>query len=255
MKSPVNTNATKDRDTSQRLYIKGDLEDGQPITLTGDNAHYLKNVLRMKTGELLRLFNGKDGEWRGTLASQSRRDVFVEVGQRLRYQGTDVPLTLCCAPIKKTHFDNMIEKATELGVTTIQPILTSRTQIREVNVERCSLIAKEAAEQSERLSLPTIHAPLPLDKFLTGRNATIALMVCAEWGDALSAPDTFKHMPKSAQILTGPEGGFTDGEFTLLRNQSNVNFIRLGPRILRADTAAIAALTLWQALCGDWHNG
>lgn len=239
-----------------RLFIEAVLGPGQAVKVSSDQAHYLQNVMRMKAGDELRIFNGRDGEWLASIDAVSRRAVEITAGKQLRPQKPSPDLWLCCAPIKKAHFDYMIEKATELGAAVIQPILTSRTQVREVNIERCRAMAIEAAEQSERLDIPDIRKPVPLAELAASWPEDRTLIVCAEWGEALSAKEAFA-LPRvrefsRAAILTGPEGGLSAEELEALRKPHAV-FIRLGPRILRADTAAIAALTLWQGLCGDWQ--
>jgi 16S rRNA (uracil1498-N3)-methyltransferase len=213
--------------------------------------------MRLKVGGDVRLFNGQDGEWRCTLTTFSKRGVELEAFEQTRTQAQPPDLWLCAAPIKKAHFEYMIEKATELGVAVIQPILTARTQIREVNVERCHSIAIEAAEQSERLDVPTIRPALTLKQLTTALPPGHQPIICAESGAAEAVGQTFARItsPTKAAIITGPEGGFTDDEFDFLRTIPHALFIRLGPRILRADTAAIAALGCWQALCGDWKTG
>lgn len=253
-----------DRDISQRLFVDAKLGAGAIITLQDDIAHYLIHVLRKKAGDKLRLFNGMDGEWSAEIAAEakvkSKRAVDVAVRCLLRPQDTSAPITLACAPIKKAHFDYMIEKATELGVAVIQPVLTARTQVREVNIDRLASIMREAAEQSERLTLPIINPPITLSKLVEQHAEHSRMIVCAEWGDALPAADGLRQQNVGQNvghgdvIITGPEGGFTAEELTLLRTAPHSLFIRLGPRILRADTAAIAALTLWQTFCGDWHQ-
>ena len=237
-----------------RLYIEHPLSGGISVTIEPDQAHYLKNVMRLKTSDNLRLFNGRDGEWLGAISAVGKKnDLAVAIHERLKPQTAEPDLWLLCAPIKKAHFDYMIEKATELGVGVIQPLLTHRTQIREVNVERCRSIAIEAAEQSERLSIPNIHKPVSLNELLSNWPGNRTLIVCAEWGDAVPVKDALaKLKPAPVAILTGPEGGLAEEELDQLRKIKNSVFVRLGPRILRADTAAIAALTCWQALCGDW---
>ena len=241
--------------TTHRIFVTTDLVAGQSFAPCKEHAHYLRNVLRLKTGDALRLFNGRDGEYEGRVAALDKRKLDIAVGKQLRAQPTAPDLWLCCAPIKKAHFEYMIEKATELGVSVIQPVLTARTQIREVNTERAHLIATEAAEQSERMEVPGIHAPIALDR-LAALVKNRKLIVCAEVGEAQPAGEAFAalHSGKTppAAILTGPEGGFADDEFTALRQIPGAQFVRLGPRILRADTAAIAALSCWQALAGDW---
>jgi 16S rRNA (uracil1498-N3)-methyltransferase len=242
-----------------RLYIEADLRAGQTVNVTPDQSHYLKNVMRLKAGDALRLFNGREGEWRGEIAASKapKGAVTIAVIEQIKPQTAGPDVWLCCAPIKKAHFDFMIEKATELGASAIQPILTNRTQVREVNAERCRAIAIEAAEQSERSSVPEIRKPVLLKDLAAHWPHDRALIVCAEWGQAMPVRDAFE-IPrlKSATkigIITGPEGGFAADEFDILTHAPNATFIRLGPRILRADTAAIAALGVWQAMRGDWQ--
>ena len=184
---------------------------------------------------------------------QARSLEITAVNQQTKPQTSEPDLWLCCAPIKKTHFDFVIEKATELGVSVIQPVLTARTQVREVNTERARLLAIEAAEQSERLSIPVIQKPVTLKDLAAKWPDDRMLIVCAEWGDASPVQNVFtgKKTAKAA-IVTGPEGGFAADELDLLKKIGDSVFIRLGPRILRADTAAIAAISCWQAICGDW---
>ena len=223
-----------------------------------DQAHHLIHVLRQKSGDALRLFNEKHGEFRGSIGAVTKRTVEIVVHEQLRPQTTEPDLWLCCAPIKKAHFDFMIEKAVELGVSEIQPILTQRTQIREINADRIYKMCREAAEQSDRLSVPAIGLPVSLADLIEVFPKDRALIVCAEWGEAppihtaLTAP-ALRAFTKAA-IVTGPEGGFAAEELEKLRQAPNAVFTRLGPRILRADTAAIAALTCWQAVCGDWKK-
>jgi 16S rRNA (uracil1498-N3)-methyltransferase len=247
---------------TQRLFIKDDLTQGGGVSVDSDQAHYLQHVLRLKAGDTVRLFNGRDGEWRGVLAAAGKRTLTIDIHEPLRQQASEPDLWLCAAPIKKAHFDFMIEKATELGVSAIRPILTQRTQIRAVNTERAQAIAVEAAEQSERLNVPVIEAPLSLPELIAAWPRDRALIVCAEWGEAAAVHHAMQSpalMPahgvaRKAAVLTGPEGGLAADELDALRALPDAHFIRLGPRILRADTAAIAALSVFQAVAGDWVN-
>lgn len=222
-------------------------------------AHHLLHVLRFKTGDVVRVFNGADGEWRCEVVATGKKDIEIAVRELVRPQSPEPDLWLCPAPIKKAHFDYMMEKATELGVSEIQPILTQRTQIREVNGDRIYAICREAAEQSDRLTVPAIGGDaVALKDFVEIVPRDRLMIVCAEHGEAapieqaLRAPAAAKF--KKAAVVTGPEGGFSGEELELLRKAPNACFVRLGPRILRADTAAIAALTCWQALQGDWKT-
>jgi 16S rRNA (uracil1498-N3)-methyltransferase len=237
-----------------RLFVDTGLGGGRTVEPGADQAHYLRHVLRLKIGDTLRLFNGRDGEWKASVAALAKRSLTLALHEQTRAQQAEPDLWLCCAPIKKAHFDYMIEKATELGVAAIQPILTARAQIREVNAERCRAIAIEAAEQSERLTIPEIRKPVTLADLAASWPPARRLIVCAEWGEAAPVGKALPAAASSAAILTGPEGGLAAEELERLRALPQAVFIRLGPRVLRADTAAIAALGCWQALCGDWKE-
>jgi 16S rRNA (uracil1498-N3)-methyltransferase len=243
---------------TQRIFVTQPLATGGKFTACEEHAHYLLNVLRMKTGDVLRVFNGRDGEFRGEVASTGKKTIDITIHEQLRPQQAEPDLWLCCAPIKKAHFDYLLEKATELGVREIQPILTGRTQIREINGDRAYAICREAAEQSDRLDVPAIGLPVSLADLIDVFPKDRAAIVCAEWGEAvdiqtaLAAP-ALKKFNKAA-IITGPEGGFAAEELEMLRKMPNAFFVRLGPRILRADTAAIAALACWQSVQGDWKS-
>lgn len=238
-----------------RLYIDTALGSGQMVEPTSGQTHYLQHVLRLKAGDVVRLFDGRSGEWAANVAGLTKKTVTLAVRERTRQPCVEPDLWLCAAPIKKAHFDYMIEKATELGVAVIQPILTARTQIREVNIERCRAIAIEAAEQAERLTIPEIRKPVMLTELMANWPAARRLIVCAEWGEAAPVGAALPtSVAAETAVLTGPEGGLAAEELENLRALSQAVFIRLGPRILRADTAAIAALACWQALCGDWQT-
>jgi 16S rRNA (uracil1498-N3)-methyltransferase len=241
---------------THRIFVSPKLAAGVTINPCDEHAHHLIHVLRMKAGDALRLFNGRDGEWRGSVAAVAKKSLDITIEEQVRPQATEPDLWLCPAPIKKAHFDFMLEKATELGVSEIQPILTHRTQIRDVNGDRAHILCTEAAQQSDRLSVPAVGRPVDLGNFIEVFPADRALIVCAEWGDATPVRDALttpalRAFAKAA-IVTGPEGGFAAEELDKLRKIKSAFFVRLGPRILRADTAAIAALTCWQALQGDW---
>ncbi|MGB9154128.1 MAG: 16S rRNA (uracil(1498)-N(3))-methyltransferase [Alphaproteobacteria bacterium] len=243
---------------THRIFVTQGLSEGGKFSACEAHAHHLLHVLRMKVGGSLRVFNGRDGEFLGHVTATGKKSIEIAVGEQLRAQKAEPDLWLCCAPIKKTHFDFMMEKATELGVSEIQPILTQRTQIREVNADRVYNICREAAEQSDRLSVPAVGLPVSLADLVDVFPDDRAFIVCAEWGEATSIHDAL-HAPalqkfSKAAIVTGPEGGFAADELETLRKAPNAFFVRLGPRILRADTAAIAALTCWQAVQGDWKT-
>jgi 16S rRNA (uracil1498-N3)-methyltransferase len=241
---------------THRIFVTDKLAQGSVLSGTPDQAHHLLDVLRLKIGDVLRLFNGRDGEYRGEITSVGKKKIEIRVTEQIRPQKVEPDLWLCCAPIKKTHFDFMLEKATELGACEIQPLLTQHTQIREVNANRAYSICREAAEQSDRLSVPAVGSPVFLADLIDVFPKDRALIVCAEWGKAVPIHDVL-HSPElrsfsKAAIVTGPEGGFAAEELELLRSHPHAFFVRLGPRILRADTAALAALTCWQAIQGDW---
>jgi 16S rRNA (uracil1498-N3)-methyltransferase len=233
-----------------RLYVTGELGAGKAVVLSDDQAHYLLHVLRAKAGQRLRLFNGRDGEWLAGIAAAGKRDVSVTVLSRTAPQAEVPDIWLCFAPVKKTPSDYLAQKATELGVARLQPVFTRRTIVTRVNEERLRANAVEAAEQSDRLSVPETPAPVALEKLLASWPKERRLYFCDEGGDAKPLGRVAATGP--AAILTGPEGGFDPGEREMLRGQSFVTPVILGPRILRADTAALAALAVWQSVAGDW---
>lgn len=245
-----------DHHTLPRAFVSAVFTAGVSIELGAEQAHYFINVLRLKPGDGIRIFNADDGEWLASIGMRGKRALEVVVIEQIRHKQAESPLLLCCAPIKKAHFDFMLMKATELGVTAIRPIITARTQAREVNAERCRAIVTEAAEQSERLSVPDILPAVSLDKFTTDFSREFLPIICAEFGESRPVRAALEGLDKtalSAAIITGPEGGFTPEEMAKLHGLPRAVPIRLGPRILRADTAAIAALSCWQAIRGDWN--
>jgi 16S rRNA (uracil1498-N3)-methyltransferase len=241
-----------------RLYVAAPLVAKGAVPLEDDRSHYLLHVLRLQDGDDVRVFNATDGEWHGQLQKVGKHNAVITPQSQTRTQQAEPDVWLCPAPIKKAHFDYMIEKVTELGATAIQPVLTARTQIREVNAERCRSIAIEAAEQCERLSVPDILTAQNLDSFIQAWPADRLPIICAEWGDATPVHEAFAAIKpldtNKIAILTGPEGGFMAEELEALGTLKNALFIRLGSRILRADTAAIAALAVWQATRGGWTH-
>lgn len=251
--------------TDPRLYLEMPLAADAPIALEREDTHYLINVLRRQVGDTVRLFNGRDGEFRARIADASKRSANLELTEKTREQ-TGVPdLELLFAPVKRAKTDLIIEKATELGVRRIRPVTTRRTQSDRVNVERFRVIAKEAAEQTERLDLPEVETLAKLDRLIERWDSERVLIFCDEAGDdgarpwggergrAESAAAQLAGLAgRPAAILIGPEGGFAPEERSVLRALDFTRAVSLGPRILRAETAAIAALTLWQSACGDW---
>ena len=237
-----------------RIYVNHPLEAGSAILLDDGQSRYLLKVMRLSDGAMVRAFNGADGEWRCTLTTQGKKAIITPETQT-RPQETGPDLTLLFAPIRRTRTELIIEKATELGVRTIQPVMTEYTQFNRLRIDRLDLLAFEAAEQTERLDLPSIQEPLAFDKALAGWNAANPLIYCDEAGSA--APfDTHRDelSGRSCGVLIGPEGGFSSKERDQLRSMDCVVPITLGPRILRAETAVVSALTLWQSLVGDWQK-
>lgn len=235
--------------TLPRLYL--DLPLTGEIDLTREQAHYLGTVLRKRVGDRVRLFNGKGGEWAAEVLTADRKTMQLSVMEQLR-ETTPVPdIRLLFAPLRKHRTATVLEKATELGVRIIQPVITARTQYTKLNLERAQSQIIEAAEQTERLDIPELCAPIALDAvFKSGRSVLFA----DEAGDAPMALDALDAMSLPLDILIGPEGGFTEAERDMIRARANVHPVNLGPRILRADTAAISLLTLVQAKIGDWQH-
>lgn len=242
--------------TLPRLYLGADL--GGDITLSREHAHYLGTVLRKGEGDRVRLFDGRTGEWSAVVTSASRKSMTVHIDECLR-PFTPVPdIRLLFAPLRKHRTATLIEKATELGVRTLQPVITARTQFPKLNLDRSRAQIVEAAEQTERLDLPELCAPLALENLLTeggnpaGAEGQRPLLFADEAGDAGEALSVINTLSLPIDILIGPEGGFTPEERAMIRARPDVHPIDLGPRILRADTAGIAVLSLVQSSLGDW---
>ena len=244
-----------DYHTSPRLFIPENLAEKLTILLEPEQSHYLTGVLRLKIDDPVRLFNGKNGEWLAHLGEIKKHSVSLHVEEALKAQKNAPNLWLCCAPIKRAHFDFMVMKATELGAACIQPLLTNRTQVRETNTNRLRAIAIEAAEQSERLDIPEIDEPISLKQLLATWPQGRIPLICAEFGEAEPIESALRKIDPTSPVslITGPEGGFMPEEMEALRQLPSATALRLGPRILRADTAALAALTCWQSICGDWQ--
>ena len=242
-----------------RLFVESALSAGSEAPLSDAQLHYLRHVVRRPDGAPLLLFNGRDGEWRATLEGRGRKAAVALVSERTRDQTAEPDVWLCFAPVKRARIDYIAEKATELGVAVLQPVLTQHTIVERVNVERLRANAVEAAEQTERLSVPDVRAPVDLAGLLGDWPAGRRLLMCDETGGgppiakALSGLDAAARAAPWA-ILIGPEGGFAAAELAALRRIKDVTAVGLGPRILRADTAALAALACWQALVGDWRE-
>jgi 16S rRNA (uracil1498-N3)-methyltransferase len=241
------------------LWSEDDLAPGARLALAREPAHYLLNVMRLAVGDEVSLFNGRDGEWRARLAEAGKRGAVLEVLAQTRAQTTGPNLDLVVALVKRARLETIVEKAAELGAQRVRLVTTERTNADHTNVARLRAIAIEASEQTGRLDAPAISAPEKLERLLAAWPADRSLMFCDEAGDAPPALEGLQAhaagRPMSSwAILIGPEGGFSPQERALIRALPAAVPVSLGPRILRADTAAISALTLWQAALGDFRG-
>ena len=239
-----------------RLFTEGDLMDGAMVDCSRDQAHYLLNVLRMAPGDQVALFNGRDGEWLARIDSAGKKSATLAVVGRLRPQAEEPDLWLVFAPVKRAPLDFLVQKATELGASCMLPAITRRTVVERVKRERMEANAIEAAEQCERLTVPVVAEARPLSRILDDWPAERRILLCAEAGEVTPINDFLGQAEADVPwaVMTGPEGGFDQTELDLLAKLPNVSAVGLGPRILRADTAALAALACWQAALGDWRN-
>src|SRR5436309_460580 len=233
-----------------RLFVSQPLGAGASVDLDAAQANYLGNVLRLSEGAELLLFDGSSGEWLARIAEAAKKRMSLSVARRTREPETIPDVWLAFAPVKRAQTDWLVEKATELGVARLIPVMTRRTIAERVRIERLEAIAIEAAEQCGRTQLPEIAAPVTLKALLDRREPERRLYFADEQGGE-SAAGVFKSGP--TLILTGPEGGFADDERAIVRAAANADPISLGPRILRAETAALAALALYMAVAGDWR--
>src|SRR5262245_6824865 len=245
---------------SPRLYVEAPLAGGQGLSLQPAQTNYLRNALRLKAGAPVLVFNGRDGEWRATLTDSGKRALALEIGEQTRAQTRPLDLDYLFAPLKHARLDYMAQKAVEMGASRLQPILTRHTQVTRVNLDRMRANAIEAAEQCGILTLPEIAAPVSLERMLAERKPERLLVFCdedAEVKDPVAALAAARPQAPAASpplaVLIGPEGGFAEDERNALLRAPNMVPIALGPRILRADTAAVAALTLVAAVLGDWR--
>ena len=240
---------------SVRLFVEAALGAGAGVAASPEQAHYLLNVMRLGAGATVALFNGRDGEWQATVTVPAKRHIAFELARQTRPQAPEPDLWLAFAPVKRVEF--LAEKASELGVAALLPVFTQHTSINRVNVARLRANALEAAEQCDRLSVPLIHEPVSFDKFLGAWPPARRLYFLDETGGgapiatALAAAKTGT-APEPAGFLTGPEGGFAQSELDALRQLPFASALGLGPRLLRAETAALAAVACWQAILGDW---
>jgi len=237
-----------------RLYIEQPLVHGARVEATEGQAHYLLHVMRAHVGDRLSLFNGGDGEWLARLAETGKHRCVLICETQTRPQQNTPDLWLCFAPIKKTPADYLAQKATELGVSVLQPVITRRTIVARVNTQRMSANAIEAAEQSDRLTVPEVRHPRSLEKLLAEWPQERRILFADEAGEASPIAQALLGSSCSSwAVLIGPEGGFDAHEREQMRSHSYVTPVSLGPRILRADTAALAAVSIWQTTAGDWR--
>jgi 16S rRNA (uracil1498-N3)-methyltransferase len=240
-----------------RLYLIQPLMAGAVLELGAEQAHHLRTVLRLAAGAPVAAFNARHGEWLCRIGEAGRDRTSLIVQRRLRGPEVEVEsdLWLLFAPIKRARLDWVIEKATELGVAALLPIWTRHTQAERLNLGRLQTHAVAAAEQSERLSVPELRDPQPLDAVLAAWPVERRLIVCDETGGGAPIAAAMAQLaPGPAGLLTGPEGGFADAELDSLSKFPFVTRVGLGPRVLRADTAALAALSVFQAVAGDWRR-
>jgi 16S rRNA (uracil1498-N3)-methyltransferase len=236
-----------------RLFIPHDLAAGAELALDHLQSHYLAAVMRQAVGDEVALFNGRDGEWRAAITAVTKRAVGLRAEAQLRPQQTGPDLDLVIALVKRGRLETIVEKAAELGARRVRLVLTERTNADRARVERLTAIATEAAEQTGRLDVPEVSEPVKLGKLIDGWEDGRKLLFCDEAGDARPVLQALDGQPAGPwAILIGPEGGFSPAERTMLRGLPYAVPVSLGPRILRADSAAISALTLWQAALGDW---
>ena len=233
----------------QRLFVEAILSSGATVAVDGPQAHYLGNVLRMKAGDRLLLFDGVSGEWIAEVVEAGKKRATLLVREQTKPQESVPDVTLAFAPVKKGRVDWLVEKAVELGVARLQPVITQRTIVDKLNLERMRAHIVEAAEQCGRTALAVIDEPAKLDAFLRAREPERPLYFADETGGEAVAT---AFIPGPATILTGPEGGFTPEEAAAIRAAPAARAISLGPRILRAETAALAAVAAWMASVGDW---
>jgi 16S rRNA (uracil1498-N3)-methyltransferase len=237
-----------------RLFVDAALASGAAVALDRDQSNYLGNVLRLKSGDAILVFNGRDGEWQAAIGGRKRPDQLT-IGTRTRPQDSLADVAYVFAPLKHARLDYIVQKAVEMGAAKLQPVLTRHTQAARVNGERMRANVIEAAEQCGILSLATVADPVPLERFLGARDGQRLLVFCdeaADVADPLAALRAARKAGHGIDVLIGPEGGFAEDERAMLMRQPRTLRLSLGPRILRADTAGVAALALVQVTLGDW---
>jgi 16S rRNA (uracil1498-N3)-methyltransferase len=240
--------------SAPRLFVEASLAPGEIVALERNQSNYLGNVLRLAAGDAILVFNGREGEWRAEIGGRKRPDSLTIVAQT-RPQDRLPDVTYVFAPLKHARLDYMVQKVVEMGAASLQPVLTRFTQVSRVNSERMRANVIEAAEQCGILSLATVAEPLTLDRYLGQRDAARLLVFCDEAADVADPLQALRQQQAVAggiDILIGPEGGFAEEERGILLRQQRTLRLSLGPRVLRADTAGVAALALVQAVLGDW---
>jgi len=239
-----------------RLYHTDDLFVNKVLTLTISQNHYLRHVLRASLGDRLTVFNERDGEWSAVLATLSKTNSTMTIEEQTRPAVATPEVSLLFAPIKHDPLTFLMEKATELGVRHFHPVTTERCNISRVNLDRLRSNVIDAAQQCERFDIPSLYPLMTLSKALAAWDAHVPLYVCQERGDVLSITQALQLLPPRAPVgfFIGPEGGFSFQEIAYLKSFSFTKFVSLGPRILRAETAALAAVVCYQSLLGDWKE-
>ena len=240
--------------TTPRLYSDEALEPHGEIPLTREQAHYLTSVLRLGDGDPVRVFNGHDGEWLAHLSQLSKRRASLHCERRLTDVSPPPDIDYLFAPLKHARLDYLVQKATELGARRLRPVITERTIAKSVNIERMRANVIEAAEQCNLVFLPEVAEPEKLGKILAGWDKGRSLVYCDETAEITDPIGALRSVSLPAAVLVGPEGGFSPSEKSLLTSCAFVTAISMGRRILRADTAGVAAMALVQAVLGDWHQ-
>ncbi|MBF9195606.1 16S rRNA (uracil(1498)-N(3))-methyltransferase [Microvirga terrestris] len=239
-----------------RLFVEAPLQTGAKVALDRGQANYLLNVLRLKDEDSVLIFNGRDGEWRAEVSVEGRKAADLVCVERIREQGTPYDIIYAFAPLKHARLDYMVQKAVEMGAGVLQPVLTQRTQSSRVNLDRMRSNAIEAAEQCGILSIPEVREEENLERFLKGLEEDRLVVFCDENAPVSNPVDALAKLGNKHSrlvVIVGPEGGFTDQERALVAAHERCVCVSLGPRILRADTAAVAALAIVQSVLGDWH--
>lgn len=240
--------------TTPRLHLDAAFESQREIALEREQAHYLINVLRLAPGDAVSIFNARDGEWLAYLADVTRKGASIRCERQVSAVMPPPDIDYCFAPLKHARLDYVVQKATELGARRLRPVITQRTIADRVNLERMKANVVEAAEQCNLVFVPDVMEPVKLSKLLLDWEPGRALVYCDETAAIADPLAALKALGTPAAVLIGPEGGFTEEEKAVLKSLPFVTAISLGPRIMRADTAAVAALTLVQAVLGDWHH-